>query len=1182
MSTHVKQCNMKTCASPKITKNINVDIYRSSLTGKLIEIDEKQDLIHYLPQNAFFKSFITNLYIKFQECVAKKDIDNIRKYIPQNNTENLFELKNHQIFVALYMSPYFFNRGLYVYHDMGSGKTRTGINVAEQYILFGKKICIFLPATLKDVWIKEIKNYHRHSHNKIMEYIDNNYIFISYNSSNILNFIDSIDNGLNDKLIMVDEAHTFISYFMKFTNKKRKIYDKLMNAEGSRFLFFSGTPMVNSVHEIAIAFNILKGYIVNSLGNTYTLFPDVNNITEFDKLYMSDKNYNLFHKRINGLVSYFTPSKLDKYDFPLEEVKEVYCPLGQFQFVEYNVYNELEKQEIVKNAIKRNNLIGELTSTYNIKTRKVCNYAYGYVNEINKINNIKPSISSTDRYDNRDVYYKISDIYEDDNLIQCIYIACLYNGVISNDNDLKTNDLIYYTINELNNLVVLFNNEVYKYGSNNSDIDINVKLKNIRDSIEITIDKYKKLIDDTLNKLRLNDTDIKIIDNYINKINNLIKLKENNLFELIEIFKELFDNITKKDLNLIYKNIYEIDNIKNEFYIIQSNNIPIYATRLNETQIKLLNSGTKKGNEIGNETENIHKCNKYLNDISKLYDEYYNITNDLDFNNMGKMFNLYNIIAIINEKYNCYHSLIINILDENNVSKKDYSQIYKYFFIKLDEYEYYIVDSNNIDISLYSEDALKLLDIKYTDNSITKSIKLSVISSVYNLNDQDNRNQVLKYMTNDFSNIIIEDPFDIINIEKYSGKFKSLFDNIVIENGKILIYSNFVHESGIEYICNILNNIGYKEINPNNSITTINPSQYYKGYYRYIGDIDKIQRNLAINFINDPNNIDGKYCKILLISSAGAEGLDLKCFKFLHILEPHWNEVRIKQVIGRVIRYKSHELLPLSERIVKIFKYYSTYPNDSIESTDIIIKNISKNKDNIKETYDNILKNASIDSFTDYGTNIKEPYISQDELLYSPNVSVSDYDIMNKISIKKTRETLVPIVLDIDEQNKKVKLLVKAYLDLEGNLKTSILKNNNTSYKIICKKIFTINLNNIQINFIPAYEYDIDTKVSKLVGIFNITEKLELIYYKINDIIKNSPIFVNINDKYNDGLTIKFYEHQCTIFVKPKLGSLDSNSDTNPFALSKINIPLITNDKNVKTSIILNNLKSNIDDEPLD
>jgi hypothetical protein len=66
--------------------------------------------------------------------------------------------------------------------------------------------------------------------------------------------------------------------------------------------------------------------------------------------------------------------------------------------------------------------------------------------------------------------------------------------------------------------------------------------------------------------------------------------------------------------------------------------------------------------------------------------------------------------------------------------------------------------------------------------------------------------------------------------------------------------------------------------------------------------------------------------KVLLVSSSGSEGLDLKGTKSVSVMEPHWNDSKIEQVIGRGIRYKSHAHLPENERKVVVRRYYSGLP----------------------------------------------------------------------------------------------------------------------------------------------------------------------------------------------------------------------------------------------------------------
>ncbi|MCJ7522278.1 MAG: DEAD/DEAH box helicase, partial [Dehalococcoidia bacterium] len=66
--------------------------------------------------------------------------------------------------------------------------------------------------------------------------------------------------------------------------------------------------------------------------------------------------------------------------------------------------------------------------------------------------------------------------------------------------------------------------------------------------------------------------------------------------------------------------------------------------------------------------------------------------------------------------------------------------------------------------------------------------------------------------------------------------------------------------------------------------------------------------------------------KVLLISGAGSQGLDLKGTKLIQLLEPHWNSARLEQAEGRGIRYKSHDHLPEDERHVLVQRFHSTIP----------------------------------------------------------------------------------------------------------------------------------------------------------------------------------------------------------------------------------------------------------------
>lgn len=105
--------------------------------------------------------------------------------------------------------------------------------------------------------------------------------------------------------------------------------------------------------------------------------------------------------------------------------------------------------------------------------------------------------------------------------------------------------------------------------------------------------------------------------------------------------------------------------------------------------------------------------------------------------------------------------------------------------------------------------------------------------------------------------------------------------------------------------------------------------------------------------------------KVLLVSGAGAQGLDLKGTKLVQLLEPHWNNTRLEQAAGRAIRYKSHEHLPEAERHVHVERYHSTIPQGLFSrltgkkkdmGTDEYLDMLSSDKEKLNDQFLNVLR----------------------------------------------------------------------------------------------------------------------------------------------------------------------------------------------------------------------------------
>lgn len=129
-------------------------------------------------------------------------------------------------------------------------------------------------------------------------------------------------------------------------------------------------------------------------------------------------------------------------------------------------------------------------------------------------------------------------------------------------------------------------------------------------------------------------------------------------------------------------------------------------------------------------------------------------------------------------------------------------------------------------------------------------------------------------------------------------------------------------------------------------------------YGEFSGDIDQTKRNEIVKQYNEDK------LRALLISSAGAEGLDLKKTSLIQLLEPHFNRAKEEQIIGRGIRYKSHDGLPPEQQKVLIQRYLAQpragfldrfLGKDTVRGTDEYIYDMAARKELLKNEVINIL-----------------------------------------------------------------------------------------------------------------------------------------------------------------------------------------------------------------------------------
>ena len=177
--------------------------------------------------------------------------------------------------------------------------------------------------------------------------------------------------------------------------------------------------------------------------------------------------------------------------------------------------------------------------------------------------------------------------------------------------------------------------------------------------------------------------------------------------------------------------------------------------------------------------------------------------------------------------------------------------------------------------------------------------------------------------------------------------------------GKVMVYSNYVNAEGMPVLKMYYRLIGFDDYKT---------ASEFKGYCEYHGGVSKEQRKKIKREYNDSDNVFGEKCKVIMLSQSGTEGIQLLAVRQEHILEPHWNEIRIKQVIGRGYRQCSHKMLPVRDRVLDVYKYLVTKPpdidigDDEIpQSTDEYIDESAKSKDNLIESFMIAMKEAAVD-----------------------------------------------------------------------------------------------------------------------------------------------------------------------------------------------------------------------------
>lgn len=214
-------------------------------------------------------------------------------------------------------------------------------------------------------------------------------------------------------------------------------------------------------------------------------------------------------------------------------------------------------------------------------------------------------------------------------------------------------------------------------------------------------------------------------------------------------------------------------------------------------------------------------------------------------------------------------------------------------------------------------------------------------------------------------------------LREYSPKMAAIMSEIEKGRGPALVYSNFRTMEGAGIMARVLEAAGYSRLAMDGESVSDNTDHKKGVFHEFQG---ASENPAALDLFNGNNaawnakrGSKRNPVDVILITGAGAEGISLKGVRQVHIMEPHWHEIRIQQVIGRAARLGSHSHLPESDRTVSVYRYAMQFAPgkqrqdqqlrrfDRNLTTDQHIDNLSAKKAALAQTFLSPLRSVAVD-----------------------------------------------------------------------------------------------------------------------------------------------------------------------------------------------------------------------------
>jgi len=965
----------------KTEKEVNTN---DSIDGVTIKKRLPDSYQHRLKTSAFYmnnrKKFISELVPMFEQY--KKDLEKEEKDGTPKQKPSGFSPMIHQKVVSDYLNLYSPYRGLLLFHGLGSGKTCSSIAIAEG-MKSQKQIFVLTLASLKANFFNQMKecgdpiyrldqfwefisiegkpdyvsllsnilaipessikkrkgawmvnvtkksNFESLSdddkkllNDQIDEMIRSKYTDVNYNGLLDTNvdkvlkipegtFKKGTKNPFDDCVVVIDEVHNFVSMIVnKIRTKQKKsnvymLYEYLMSATNARIVLLSGTPIINYPNEIGVLFNILRGYI-----KTWT-FP-------IKILQGAEKPTR------DNIILWLEQEGLNQFDYVNFSGENVTITRNPFGFIN----TQLKPRKYKGGRTEKKGKFTKVNKTKKERESDVISKSKGMIT----INNQENNSYWDQAKDKRNEEIEASLGSQKGGGFES------YSGVVLDetgnlsDNDfkklvvkaLKKHGLetpIPSKIKAVNNIALPDNSDAFF----NLFVELDsseMKNKQVFQKRVLGLTSYFKGAADDL------------YPSYIPSNEDIIYHIERVPMSAYQfgVYEKIREEESKQEKRNKQKQMKQ----KDQELFTTSSTYKI-ASRLccnfsfpDPPGRPVKNSGDYIGKEDLNEFEQDELGDKKgrkkrgggdsdsEEDIREIEED---VEEESDKNPPKKLQVMGDIVL-----------QDIEMLDESKEKEKDIVDK------KVEEKQ----DGESEDEEEDSDDELVKVKKPVDKEKRKKEADFSkeITKVLYEMNARK------------------EEIFSPEGLKMYSPKFLRILKNLQNKDnvGLHLIYSQFRTLEGVALIKYMLDANGYAQFKirkTSGGDWEIVESEEDKGkpkYALHTGTESEEEKKVLLNIYNSKwseapstivnklqdsnieNNFMGDAIKILMITASGAEGINLKNTRFVHIVEPYWNMVRLEQVIGRARRIASHMDLPEELRNVKVYLYMSIIPEEVVTS----------------------------------------------------------------------------------------------------------------------------------------------------------------------------------------------------------------------------------------------------------